>query len=74
MESKLKTFIFYEIGKTCRVEFLMKNGKFRPTEDAVVIGIAEGENADEALENLIRLSPWLKDYVFDSIAVREVRE
>ncbi len=74
MERKLNTFIFYEIGKSCRVEFLLNNGEFRPTEDAVVIGIAEGENADKALEYLIRLSPWLKDYAFDTIEAKEVRE
>ncbi|MBI3378736.1 MAG: hypothetical protein HY035_10130 [Nitrospirae bacterium] len=71
MKKGLKTFIFYEIGSSCRTEFLMKGKEFQSTEDAVVIGIAKGITAKNALKNLKHESPWLKNYKFDSLAARE---
>jgi len=50
----------------------MKNGEFHPTEDAVVIGIAKGKNAEDALRKLIRECPYLKNYKLDNLVVREV--
>lgn len=70
--SKCKTFIFYEIGNSCRTEFLLKAGKFAPTEDAVVIGISEGKNAEAALKNLKKECPWIKDYKLHRLVAREV--
>lgn len=66
-----KTYIFYEIGDSCRTEFLMKNGEFHPTEDAVVIGVAKGKNARDALRNLKRECSWIKEYKLDSLVARE---
>ena len=37
--------------KSCRTEFLMKDKEFQSTEDAVVIGIAKGITAKNALKN-----------------------
>jgi len=71
MEKQIKNYIFYEIGDSCRTEFLMKEKEFKSTEDAVVIGIAKGVTAKNALKNLKDESPWLKNYKFDSLAARE---
>lgn len=71
MSTEIKTYIFYEIGSSCRTEFLMKDKEFQSTEDAVVIGIAKGITAKNALKNLKHESPWLKNYKFDSLAARE---
>lgn len=67
----MKIFILYEIGSSCRTEFMMKDGSFHFTEDAVVIGIAKGENTQDAFENLIKESPYLKNYKFDRLVARE---
>ena len=72
MKKELKTYIFYEIGSSCRTEFLMKDKEFQSTEDAVVIGIAKGITAKNALKNLKHESPWLKNYKFDNLVAREV--
>lgn len=74
MKKELKTYIFYEIGASCRTEFLMKDKEFQSTEDAVVIGIAKGITAKNALKNLKHESPWLKNYKFNSLAARETGE
>ncbi|MFZ3123495.1 MAG: hypothetical protein WA104_09095 [Thermodesulfovibrionales bacterium] len=74
MKKELRTFIFYEIGSSCRTEFLMKDKEFQSTEDAVVIGIAKGTTPKNALKNLKHESPWLKNYKFDSLAARETGE
>lgn len=71
IKPELKTYIFYEIGSSCRIEFLMKDGEFHPTEDAVIIGIAEGTDLADALKNLEKESSYLKNYNFDRLAVRE---
>ena len=67
-----KTYIFYEIGDSCRSEFLMSDGKFHATEDAVVIGISKGKDAEDALKNLKRESPWIKNYKLDRLVARNV--
>ena len=72
MKKEFKTFIFYEIGDFCRAEFMLKDGEFHPTEDAVVIGIEKGENAKGALRNLRRECPWIKKYKLDKLVAREV--
>lgn len=74
MLTEIKTYIFYEIGDSCRTEFLMKDKEFQSTEDAVVIGIAKGTTPKNALKNLKHESPWLKNYKFDSLAARETGE
>lgn len=71
MSTEIKTYIFYEIGSSCRTEFLMKDKEFQSTEDAVVIGIAKGITAKNALKNLKHESPWLKNYDFNRLAARE---
>lgn len=58
---RIKNFIFYEISDFCRAEFMLKDSEFHPTEDAVVIGIEKGENAKDALRNLRRECPWIKN-------------
>lgn len=68
---KMKTYICYEIGDSCRSEFLMMNNEFNQTEDAVVIGISRGKNARDALKNLRRECPYLENYKFDNLVVRE---
>ncbi|TAL27172.1 MAG: hypothetical protein EPN94_01980 [Nitrospirae bacterium] len=72
MKNELKTFIFYEIGDSCRADFLMKDKKFQSTEDAVVIGIENGADAKDALRNLKRECPWIKKYKLDNLVAREV--
>lgn len=67
-----KTYIFYEIGDSCRTEFLLKDGEYYPTEDAVVIGVEKGKNARDALNNLKRECPWIKKYKFSRLLAREV--
>ena len=74
MSTEIKTYIFYEIGSSCRTEFLMKDKEFQSTEDAVVIGIAKGTTPKNALKKLKHESPWLKNYKFDSLAARETGE
>ena len=71
MDMKIKTYIFYEIGDSCRSEFLMGNNEFHPTEDAVVVGIVKGKNAKDAFENLKQECPYLKNYKFDHLVARE---
>lgn len=65
------TYIFYEIGDSCRSEFLMSDGEFHSTEDAVVIGIAKGKDAKDAFKNLGQESPWIKKYRLDRLVARE---
>ena len=52
----------------------MKNGEFHPTEDAVVIGIAKGKDAEDALKNLKQEYRWIKDYEFDRLVARKVED
>ena len=68
----MKTYIIYEIGKSCITEFMMKNGEFKYTEDAVVVGITNGKNPHNAFERLKNCGPWIKNYEFDRVVVREV--
>lgn len=72
MKKELKTFILYEIGDSCRAEFMLKDGEFHPTEDAVVIGIENGVSASDALKNLEQECPWIKKYKRDKLVAREV--
>lgn len=62
------------IRYSCRENFLLKGGEFHPTEDAVIIGIAEGKDARDAFKNLKRECHYLKNYKFDRLVAREVRE
>jgi hypothetical protein len=71
---KIKAYIFYEIGDSCRTEFLMKNGQFCSTEDAVVIGTSNGQNPQEAFRKLRVSSPWVKEYKIDTVVAREIGE
>lgn len=71
MKRQTKTFIFYEIGDSCRSEFLMSDGKFHSTEDAVIIGVVKGKNVRDALKNLKGESPWIKKYRLDRLVARE---
>lgn len=66
-----KAYIFYEIGDSCRSEFLMSDGEFHFTEDVVVIGIAKGKDAKDAFKNLRQESPWIKKYRLDRLVARE---
>ena len=66
-----KAYIFYEIGDSCRSEFLMSDGKFHSTENAVIIGIADGKDAKDAFKNLGHESPWIKNYKLDKLVARE---
>ncbi|KAF0145985.1 MAG: hypothetical protein FD156_353 [Nitrospirae bacterium] len=72
MKKELKTFIFYEIGDSCRAEFMLRDGEFYPTEDAVVVGIENGATARDALRNLKRECPWIKKYKIQKLLAREV--
>ncbi len=72
MRKETKTYIFYEIGDSCRAEFMLKDSEFHSTEDAVVVGIEKGENAKAALRNLKRECPWIEKYKLDKLAAREV--
>lgn len=49
----------------------MKDGEFHSTKDTVVIGIAKGKDAADALKNLKQEYPWLKNYTFDNLVARE---
>lgn len=69
-----KTYIFYEIGDSCWTEFMLKDGEFHTTKDAVVIGIVKGMNAKDALRNLKRECSWIKKYRLDRLVAREVGE
>ena len=69
---EIKTYIFYEIGDSCRTEFLMKNGQFYSTEDAVIIGTSKGQNPQEAFKKLSVCSPWVKEYKIDTVVAREI--
>lgn len=68
----MKSYIFYEIGDSCRTEFKVKNGEFQSTEDAVVIGISSGKNPKDAFKRLVICSPWTRNYIFDRVESREV--
>lgn len=70
--AQTKTYIFYEIGDSCVTEFKMHDGKFHPTEDAVVIGISEGRSYQDAFKRLMRKDSWVKEYCTDRIEAREV--
>ena len=67
-----RTYIFYEIGDSCRSEFKMRDGGFHHTEDAVVVGISDGRNPLDAYKRLQVESPWIKEYEFASVVAREV--
>lgn len=68
----MKSYIFYETGSSCRTEFRVKNENFQSTEDAVVIGVSNGKNPQDAFKMLAISSPWIKNYVFDRVVSREV--
>lgn len=74
MKEAQKTYIFYEIGDSCKSEFHMADGEFHATDDAVVLGESEGETAAEAFENLKEESPWIKEYRTDEIVARKIGE
>ena len=71
MEKQIKNYIFYEIGDSCRSEFLMRNERFHSTEDAVVIGVAKGKSVKDAFKNLEQECAYLKNYKFDNLVARE---
>ena len=49
----------------------MKNGEFHLTDDAVVIGIAEGKDVEDAFNKLKQESPWIENYKLDRLVARE---
>lgn len=67
-----RSYIFYEIGDSCRTEFRMLDGGFYSTEDAVVLGTAEGDKPEDAFAALIEENPWIKEYKTDRIVAREI--
>ncbi len=68
---RLKTYIFYEIGDSCRTEFRMRDGEYHSTEDAVVIGVFKGNSPQEAFK--LKLSDsWIKNYKTDTVVAREI--
>lgn len=74
MSKTVKEYIFYEISETCRAEFMMKDGEFHHTEDAVIVGISKGRTPQKAFKNLMIANPWLKEYKTYTIVAREVGE
>ncbi len=72
MSTEIKTYIFYEIGDSCRSEFFMRNERFSSTEDAVVIGVAKGKSVKDAFKNLEEDCSYLKNYKFDNLVARAV--
>ena len=72
MEHARKTYIFYEIGDSCRTEFLMTDEDFHSTEDAVVLGFAEGPDPAVAFKILKKENPGLQEYKTASIVAREI--
>ncbi len=66
-------YIVLEVGKAARTEFLMKNGEFVETEDAVVIGRVEAGSKEEAIDLAVSL-PYCKNREFDNLVAYELRD
>lgn len=66
-------YIVLEVGNSARTEFLMKDGEYRETEDAVVIGRIDACSKEEAIELAVSLS-YCKNREFDNLVAYEVRD
>lgn len=69
----MANYIVLEVGKSARTEFLMKNGEFGETEDAVVIGRVDAGSKEEAIDLAASL-PYCKNREFDNLVAYEVRD
>lgn len=72
MKKSKENYIFYETGDSCRTEFLSTDGTFRQTEDAAVLGTAEGASPEDAFRNLLEENPWVKEYKTGQIVARKI--
>ena len=67
----MSRYIVLEIGDSARTEFLMKNGEYEETEDAIVIGIIDADSEDNALEVISNLE-YCKSRKFDKLIVHRL--
>ena len=69
----MSRYIVLEIGDSARTEFLMKNGEYEETEDAIVIGIIDSDSEDGALESISK-SEYCKSRKFDTLVVHRLSD
>lgn len=69
----MANYIVLEVGKSARTEFLMNDGEFEETEDAVVIGRLDAGSKEEAISLAVSL-PYCKNREFDNLVAYEVRD
>ena len=67
----LSKYIVLEIGESARTEFLMKNGEYEETEDAIVIGIIDADSEDKAIAVVHDLE-YCKSRKFDTLVVHRL--
>jgi hypothetical protein len=66
------TYLVLEIGSSAYTEFKMKNGEFKRTEDAVLVGAIEASSTNEAIDKAKALD-YCKERQFEHLIAYEVR-
>ena len=64
-------YIVLEIGKSIRTAFLMKNGEYEETEDAIMLGTVEAVSGDEAINSICNRD-YCKERKFDNLITYEL--
>lgn len=64
-------YIVLETGDSARTKFLMKNGEYEETEDAVLVGKVEAKDAETAIAKAMKLD-YCRGRSFDDLVAYEV--
>ncbi len=67
----MKKYFVLEIGNSAYTEFLMKDGEYDETCDAILVDEVEANSKNEAYEKVIN-APEHKNKVFDNLIARRV--
>ncbi|MFH2106350.1 MAG: hypothetical protein ABII22_03750 [Candidatus Micrarchaeota archaeon] len=67
----MSKYLVLEIGGSVRTEFLMKNGEYEETEDAVLIGHVDAESESEALDAILN-QPDFEERKFDHLIAYKI--
>lgn len=67
----MKKYLILETGNSAHTEFLMNDGGFEETSDAILVDEIEAESEQGAYEILIN-SPKHKDKSFDNLVIKQV--
>ena len=60
------TYVVIEAGDSAYTEFMMKDGEYWQTEDAILVGIVEGKSKEDAIKEATRLE-YCREREFDML-------